>query len=941
MSGKPLVLLIEDNPVDTLLITEIFTEINKGFNLECAESLSDGMNLLSRKDYSFDAVLLDLYLPDSHGLETFTKIHSFAPDLAIVILTSMNDEIISLRAVQEGAQDYLIKGQVSGQLLIRSIRYAIERKQIEAALSESQKRYKSLFDDSPTPMWEEDFSEVKIEIDKLKESGITDFAAYFENNPGMVKSLIKKVKVLDINKAVLKLHNAYNKEDIFNDVTIVFTDQTYIAIRYELAMIAQGVRTFDFNQVVKTFDNQFRHNIVRWSASPNNEKSWSNVLVSIIDITEIKIAELALRESEAMLNEAQKVAHIGSWTINPKTGEFTWSEELFRIHGIDSHLHAPNINEYKEYFNGTDWGKFLEELQNLKRNGQEFEMELNIKRPNGDERVLLSKARIKRKDTEEVLIVGTSQDITERKKSEKELAIYRENLEELIKVRTSELEKAKEEAENATKAKSEFLANMSHEIRTPMNSIVGFADLLALSVRDEKQRSQVDSIRNSAKNLLTIINDILDLSKIEAGKLNVEFEPVNIQYLIKDIEEIFIQKIKDKGLQFSTYIDEQIPNTIFIDEIRLRQILFNLIGNAIKFTDKGFVKLSVKVLYKSSSDAYLDLEITVQDSGIGIRKEQQQLIFEAFNQQVGQNTKKYGGTGLGLTITKRLVEMMGGKINVISSSGNGSTFELIIPGLEFTNEKLLIKPEKSFNPDTIIFLNATVLICDDNISDRQLIIDFLEKYPVRLLVADNGVSALEIANQQHPDLIIMDFLMPEMNGIEAANIIRNSSGTRTIPIIVVSASGKVNSLKEENKHLFDDFLLKPIHLVDLVESLKKFLKYELVTQDHTFDEFNLKEFYLGNEHQAIVAELIDVMEKEISPVYNASVNSQKIDQIETFGDKIITTGEKYNLPFLVHYGQKIKILATNFDIEQLLVLLKIYPGLVDQLIKIRGESTWN
>ncbi len=355
MTHKPLVLLIEDNPVDTLLINEIFSEIHSSFQLECVGTLAGGLASLEIKGNNIEAILLDLYLSDCKGFDTFSKVHAQSPGIPIVILTSLDDEMISVRAVQEGAQDYLIKGQVSSQLLKRSIRYAIERKQVEEALLDSQKRYKSLFEDSPTPMWEEDFSEIKREIELLKESGITDFTLFFENNPDLVKNIIKRVKVLDINKAVLKLHNAFSKEELLHDVTIVFTEQTYLAIRYELLMIAQGIRTFDFTQVVRTIDNKIRHIIVRWSVSPNFDSTLSRVLISIIDITEFRMAEMALMESESMLNEAQKVAHIGSWTMNPVTGEVTCSDELYRIYGLDIHQHVPKLQDQRKFFNDTDW----------------------------------------------------------------------------------------------------------------------------------------------------------------------------------------------------------------------------------------------------------------------------------------------------------------------------------------------------------------------------------------------------------------------------------------------------------------------------------------------------------------------------------------------------------------------------------------------------------
>jgi PAS domain S-box-containing protein len=532
-------------------------------------------------------------------------------------------------------------------------------------------------------------------------------------------------------------------------------------------------------------------------------------------------------------------------------------------------------------------------------------------------------------------------DITEQTKSNDKLLWYTQDLEfakydlemkehELRKT-VKELKVAKRSAEEATMAKSMFLANMSHEIRTPMNAILGFSELILEGSLNQKEKLYTTNILNAGRNLLNLINDILDLSKIEAGKIVLSYEYLNLGKFLEEIQSIFSFKTNEKGVDLRIVHPKDMPKSIYLDETRLRQIMFNLVGNAVKFTDSGYIEVKVEVDYLDNENNSIDLAISVIDSGIGIPVDQFDSIFESFNQREGQSTRKYGGTGLGLSISKRLTEMMNGFMTLESTEGVGSAFTVNLHKVDYSNEivESLASNEADLF-DNVTFSSAKILIADDVKDNRDVVGGFLEKYDFDLYEAENGREAVDAAIKYKPDLILMDIKMPVMDGIEATTLIKKGEEANNIPVIAFTASVMKENI-QEIEAICDGVLFKPLNRILLFEKLMTYLDYEIVVEkDHEEDSNDVVEDTKLNESEVVeFKDKIAVWEKK----YETLIESYIIDEIEEFAAEVIEFAERLKITSLSIYGEDLLSACSSFDIEKMEKDLKLFPEMINNVIE--------
>ena len=626
----------------------------------------------------------------------------------------------------------------------------------------------------------------------------------------------RKKRVIAWNKALEKM-TGVSKKDVmgrsgdeystaFYDqprpliVDMVLSDDEDVSDKYDYVESANG-RLFAEVYLPNAYGGKGAH--IWATASPLYDEHGNIVgaIESVRDVTERKRAKDELVKSEerfrALFETAKDIMFIKNSEleyehVNPAMAE------LFQLDPEDI------VGLDDERLFGPETSNWLKEMDRRVLEGETVEEE-NAQPVGTDQRVLHTvKAPLRDESGKIIGVCGIARDVTERAEYMMALTM------------------AKEEAESANKAKSEFLANMSHEIRTPLNGVLGMLQLLKMTDMEEEQEDFVKTALSSGRSLMTIINDILDLSSLEAGVIKVEKKQFELRSLFEQVVDNFRFQSKEKGLYIDLKVAEDVPETLIGDESRLRQIMFNLMGNAIKFTEKGGVLIEIYPIIHFRGGREIMLGFVVNDTGIGIPDEKLEAIFEPFMQADGSFTRKYQGTGLGLSIVKKLARLLGGNISVESEIGKGTSVYISLKFEVTDKEAVKIRaefPEAAWEGEP-----ATILLAEDEAVNLITTKIFLERSGYKVLTATTGAEALRILQNQHVDLVVMDVQMPEMDGVEATRRIRESkseSMPSDIPIVAMTAYALTGDRERFIGQGMTDYLAKPVDLDELDETLRR------------------------------------------------------------------------------------------------------------------------
>jgi len=627
-------------------------------------------------------------------------------------------------------------------------------------------------------------------------------------------------RLVDVNERLLEEY-AWTRQELLGKTTVEAGLWGSAEDRAEMVeRLRRDGRIKDFDSIGVGRDGHRRK--ISLSAETVDMDGVPHLIVYIVDVSERRAAEQQLREREEVYRSIVTQATDGVCLIDVDTLAFAEIN--------DAVIH--NLGYTRDEFAGlrltdvqvdTTEAELRALLADIVRRGHSV-FDRSHRRKDGSEQI----ARIAAAAVTlggHMMVSAIWQDITEQKNAAAELERHRHHLEELVAERTAELAAAKEIAEQASRAKSVFLANMSHEIRTPMNAIIGISHLAARKTQDPEQLGRLQKVSDAAHHLLSIINQILDISKIEAGKLELVPTDFMLSRVIDNSSSLVVDRLRSRNLSFHTEIDPALPPVLYGDPLRIGQILLNYLSNAVKFTERGSISVSARLVEEIAGD--LLVRFAVSDTGIGIPLAQQGRIFDAFEQADTSTTRRYGGTGLGLAIARRLAQLMGGDSGLESTPDQGSTFwftcRLRRGTMAPLDNALPIMPDEVEQILSSRFRQARILVVEDNQINQEVALDLLGAVGLSTDLAADGEQAVKAFGEREYDLILMDMQMPVMDGLTATRIIRQSERGHTLPILAMTA----NAFGDDRQRCLDagmnDHIAKPVDPNNLYSALIKWL----------------------------------------------------------------------------------------------------------------------